>query len=48
MKRTIRIHLGEEARPVGTLHHTQEGARERAAFEYDPRWLATADRFRWR
>ncbi len=30
---------------MGTLHHTQEGTRERAAFEYDRGWLTAPDRF---
>ena len=39
MKRAIRVRLGDEAHPVGILHYAQEGARERAAFEYAPEWL---------
>ena len=45
MKRTIRVHIGDHARAVGTLHYDQQGARESAAFEYDAAWLAAADRF---
>lgn len=45
MKRTIRVHLGEQARPLGTLHFAREGAREHAAFEYDPAWLDSEDGF---
>jgi serine/threonine-protein kinase HipA len=45
MRRTIRLHLGDEARPIGTLRYDQQGARESAAFEYDPEWLAADDRF---
>lgn len=45
MRRTIAIHLGEEARPLGVLRYDQQGARESAAFAYDPAWLAVADRF---
>lgn len=45
MKRTIRVHIGDEARLVGTLHYDQQGARESTAFEYDAAWLADAERF---
>ncbi len=45
MKRTIRVHIGDEARLVGTLHYDQQGARESNAFEYDAAWLADAERF---
>lgn len=45
MRRTVAVHLGEEPRRIGTLHYNQEGARENAAFEYDPGWLAAPDRF---
>src|SRR5580698_6636306 len=45
MRRTIAVHLGEEARPVGMLRYDQQAARESAAFEYDASWLAAADRF---
>lgn len=45
MKQTIRVHIGDEARLVGTLHYDQQGARESAAFEYDAAWLADAERF---
>lgn len=45
MKRTIRILIGETPRLVGMLHYDSQGARESAAFEYDPVWLAAPDRF---
>lgn len=45
MKRTLQVHVGNEARLVGTLHYDQNGAREHAAFVYDGTWLAAADRF---
>jgi serine/threonine-protein kinase HipA len=45
MRRTIAVHLGEEARPLGVLRYGQQGARESAAFEYDAAWLRAADRF---
>ena len=45
MNRTIRIFLGDEARPVGVLRYDQQGARESASFEYDESWLARPDRF---
>ena len=38
MKRTIRVHIGDEASLVGTLHYDQQGAQESAAFEYDASW----------
>ncbi|MFG1314648.1 type II toxin-antitoxin system HipA family toxin [Xanthobacter autotrophicus] len=45
MRRTVSIHLGEEARPLGRLRYDQQGARESATFEYDASWLAAIDRF---
>ena len=45
MKRTLRVHIGDAARLVGTLRYDQQGARESAVFEYDPTWLADAERF---
>jgi len=45
MKRTISVHIGEQDRPVGYLHYNQEGVRESASFEYDPRWLEHPERF---
>ena len=45
MRRTITIHLGEMARPIGTLRYDQQGARESAVFEYDAGWLALAETF---
>jgi serine/threonine-protein kinase HipA len=45
MNRTISVHIGEEGRPVGHLHHNLEGARESASFAYDARWLESPDRF---
>ena len=45
MKRTIRVHIGEAARLVGTLRYDQQGARENAVFEYDATWLADPERF---
>lgn len=45
MKRTIQLQIGDDARPLGTIHYNQQGARESAAFEYDPAWLAAPDRF---
>lgn len=45
MKRTIAVHIGDEARPLGTLHYDQQGARESGAFEYHASWLAAPDRF---
>lgn len=45
MRRVIAVHLGEEAKPLGVLRYDQQGARESAAFEYGPAWLADGDRF---
>lgn len=45
MKRTIQVHLGDEARFVGTLHYDCRGTRESAAFVYAEEWLRSADRF---
>jgi len=45
MKRTIGVFLGDSAHRVGSLRYDRDGAREHAAFEYDPHWLAAPDRF---
>lgn len=45
MKRTIGVHLGDVPVLVGTLRYDQHGARESAAFEYAPSWLAAPTRF---
>ncbi len=45
MRRTIKVRLGAEGRPVGILRYDQQGARESAAFEYDPAWLSATHRF---
>jgi serine/threonine-protein kinase HipA len=45
MSRTIHVHIGENARPVGLLRHDRQGARENASFEYDAGWLRAGDRF---
>lgn len=45
MKRTIQVHLGDEARRVGTLRYDRQGARESASFEYNDEWLSHAHRF---
>jgi serine/threonine-protein kinase HipA len=45
MKRTIAIALGHNGRSLATLRYDVQGARENAAFEYDPEWLAAEDRF---
>ena len=45
MKRSIHLRIGDEARPLGLLHYDQQGARENAAFEYDPAWLVDSARF---
>jgi serine/threonine-protein kinase HipA len=45
VRRTIRLYLGDNPRRLGAIRYDQQGARESAAFEYDPEWLAAADRF---
>jgi len=45
MRRTIQVFLGDEPRRIGAIRYDQQGARESAAFEYDPEWLVAADRF---
>ena len=45
MKRTIQVSVGDAPRRLGVLHYNADGARENAAFEYDPTWLASQDRF---
>ena len=45
MRRVTAVHLGEEAKPLGVLRYDQQGARESAAFEYGPAWLADGNRF---
>lgn len=45
MRRSIAVHLGEEATPLGTLRYDQQGARESAVFDYDAGWLAAAGRY---
>lgn len=45
MRRTIRVHLGETPRLLGSIHYNKEGARESAIFEYDAAWLGAIDRF---
>jgi len=45
MKRTLQIHVGEPAQPVGTLHFDSAGHRERSAFAYQDGWLAEKARF---
>jgi serine/threonine-protein kinase HipA len=45
MKRNIQVQIGDDARPLGEIRYNRQGARESAAFEYDPSWLAASDRF---
>ena len=45
MKRTVQVHMGDPPRLVGVLRHEALGARESAAFAYEPSWLGSADRF---
>jgi serine/threonine-protein kinase HipA len=45
MKRTIGVFVGDAYRRVGTLRFDEQGARQSAAFEYDPQWLTAEDHF---
>jgi serine/threonine-protein kinase HipA len=45
MNRTIAVFLGETPRQVGSLRFDSQGARQSAAFEYHPTWLASAGAF---
>jgi serine/threonine-protein kinase HipA len=45
MNRTLQVHLGEAGGPLGALRHDAQGARENAAFSYDPAWLSAPGRF---
>lgn len=45
MKRSIEVHLGEDAQRVGTLHYNQDGKRESSAFEYSQDWLVAKKSF---
>ncbi len=45
MKRSIEVHIGEDAQRVGTLHYNQDGRRENSAFDYTQDWLSNRKRF---
>jgi serine/threonine-protein kinase HipA len=45
MKRAIKLFVGDEPFPAGTLHYEAVGARERSAFAYEDAWLHSANRF---
>lgn len=45
MRRNIKVFLNDENCPVGQIHQDAQGARETAAFEYDPTWLIASARF---
>lgn len=45
MRRTIQVLLGEMPVRVGVIQYDIQGARESAAFEYAPEWLASPDAF---
>lgn len=45
MNRTIDVCMGDDARLVGRLRYDQQGARERASFEYDATWLNADNSF---
>src|SRR5260370_894650 len=42
---TMQVCLGEQARPVGTLTYSRQGARENTLFVYDDSWLENDNRF---
>jgi hypothetical protein len=45
MKRAIKVFVGEEPVPTGTLHYDVVGARQRSAFAYEESWLMAEQRF---
>jgi len=45
MKRTIEVHLGDDARRVGTLHFDAVGSRQHSAFAYEDSWRKSAENF---
>jgi serine/threonine-protein kinase HipA len=45
MKRAIKVFLGNDPLVIGTILHDAQGARESAAFAYDPSWLSSPERF---
>jgi len=45
MKRTLQLHLGDAAKPFGTLHFDAVGSRQRAAFAYAASWLTDKECF---
>ncbi|AOJ06981.1 type II toxin-antitoxin system HipA family toxin [Burkholderia mayonis] len=45
VKRTVKIALGDAARPVGTLTYSKDGGREFTTFAYNAAWLMAADSF---
>jgi serine/threonine-protein kinase HipA len=45
VRRTIAVHLGDAARPLGLLRFDRQGAREAATFSYHPTWLDDPERF---
>jgi serine/threonine-protein kinase HipA len=45
MRRTTEVLIADEARSVELIHYNQQGARDSATFEYNPDWLAAAERF---
>jgi len=45
MTRVVDVCLGDAGRLIGVLRYNQDGARESASFEYDPKWIGADDRF---
>lgn len=45
MTRVLDVCLGDAGRLIGILRYNQDGARESASFEYDPKWIGADDRF---
>jgi serine/threonine-protein kinase HipA len=44
-QQTVRVALGQVARPAGTLTYNKDGTRENSTFAYDHAWLISSDRF---
>ena len=45
MRRGVQVVIGGDGERVGQLRYDRKGRRERAAFAYEPEWLAAADSF---
>lgn len=45
MKRALKVFVGDNPNPAGSLHYDAAGAREHSSFGYEESWLGAADRF---